>query len=724
MILHKQYFPSDNADADHKADNGAATTGKKETPLPTDKGTPKASVTPPMDVVGKPDTAPQEPTEKIIPGTVAPIHAKEPQLLRKEHTTDRRRESQGQTDYGNFHKTDCHDSSHKQENRKKRHHHPVRNGKTLQCANKLENASQPANRPAADEAGNDGKQKTIAERRRNCKPQPIQGRNCQSHSGNASGESLESHGQEATDMPAPQIGKQPCPDNRPHQGHEKQNKDYDVLGVHPQKRRTSAGTRKDDSLSKPRHTVGATGNKATCKTLAEKRGKHAPQQTTVSSNPRTTEGQNRRSAGGKPWSKDVLIDTGNKKEPGGLPHHANSQHRKKPPMTVYDPCLGRHPIPVCDYKDLMALIADDTNFLEALRKVNSKPHKAAGYDHKDVREVCTPLLASKRKRDEIRNELMNGTFQPYIVRTKLIPKKNGKWRTLGIAIVLDRIVQTMIIQVISRFFPEGTWSPFSFAYQEKRSVANAITEVNHIREEGYEFCVCLDLKAFFDNVPHYRLMEKLKVHLRDPRVIDLVTKFLTPVIAGRDGGLTRNRLGTPQGSVLSPWLASMLYLHELDMELTQRRLCFVRYADDVTIFCHSLCAAKRVRTNVIHFIEDIMKCPVNREKTTIVSIRKLALLGVCLDKGRWHIQRDKEKEICGSFLRSLELYSRTKNLEVLRKAVARMTGFIQHYRRIPGLARKDLKDLAKWSTRNWIRILGKPWGDEFKSRLFLQLYIM
>ena len=723
MIISHQSFPGDTEQVGLKADNDVAIS----MPLPLDKGTPKATVTPPMDVAGNPDTAPKEPKEKTPPGSVTLIRTQEPQLPRKEydrHAADRKCESQGRAGSGNFHTANSHDPDHKQEKRKKHHHHPVRSGKTLQCANRLENASQPANRPAADEAGNNGKQKTPAERRRNCKPQPIQGRNRQRHSGNASGKSCESQGQEITDMPAPQVGKHPCPDNRTRQGHEKQNKDYEVPGMHPQGKRSPADTRKNGSLSKPRHNVGATGNKATCKTLAEKRGKHAPQQTTVSSNPRTTEGQNKRSAGGKPWSKDVLIDTGKRKAPGGLPLHANSPHRNKPSRTIYDPCIGRHPIPVCGRMDLMDRIADDTNFLEALRKVNSKPHKAAGYDHKDVREVCEPLLANKHERDKIRKALLDGTFRPYIVRTKLIPKKNGKWRTLGIAIVLDRIVQTMIIQVISRFFPENTWSKFSFAYQEKRSVANAITEVNHIREEGYDFCVCLDLKAFFDNVPHYRLIEKLKVHLRDTRVIDLVTKFLTPVVAGRDGGLIRNRLGTPQGSVLSPWLASMLYLHELDMELTQRGHRYVRYADDVTIFCRSLCAAKRIRAKVIQFIEGTMMCPVNREKTTIVSIRKLEVLGVCLDKGRWHIQRDKEKEICGSFLRSLELYSRSKDPEVLRKAVARMTGFIQHYRRISGLARKDLKDLAKWSTRNWIRMLGEPWGDEFKSKLYLQLYNM
>lgn len=391
---------------------------------------------------------------------------------------------------------------------------------------------------------------------------------------------------------------------------------------------------------------------------------------------------------------------------------------------VYDPNLGRHPIPVCNCTDLMERIVDDTNFLTALKKVNRKPKKAAGIDHRTVREVCGPLLASKPKRDKIRKLLLNGTYNPCTVRTTSIPKKGGKRRTLGIAIVLDRIVQTMITQVISGILPKSTWSKFSFAYQEKRDVTNAIAEVNRIREEEYAFCVCLDLKTFFDLVPHDRLVEKLKVHLLDQRVVELVKKFLTPVMADPDGSLRRNRIGTPQGSVLSPWLASKLYMHELDMELKLRGNRYVRYADDVTIFCRSRSAAKRVKTRVIQFVEDIMKCPANRKKTTIVDIRKLAVLGVYMDKGHWHIQREKEQEACGSFLRALEMYSKSKDKAVLEKAVARMNGFLQHYRRIPGLARKDVRDIARWCTKKWRKLLGSPFDNDPETvSLYLRLVI-
>lgn len=725
MITSRQPFPGDAETTGLKADNGVITSGTTA-PLPPDKGTPKANVTPPKDEAGKPNTTPGKPTGKQISGTVTPIRTNEPQQPRKEcnrTAAGRKYESQGRTDIGNFHKAGASGFAHKHESRTKHLHSPAKKGNTDQSARSLNTDSRQLHRSHNDVSGYQGKQKTPADRRRSCKPQPTHDRNPQGRNESPSGKSRESQqGQERTDTAASRTGTMTRPAVRTCQGWKK-SKDYKDHGMNSYGKHSPAGTRKNGSLPTHRHADDTAGT-TTCKTPADRRRKHVPQQTTGFNTPRTPRGENNKSAGGNPKSKVVLIETGQRKAPGDLPRHAGSQHRNMPRGKVYDPNLGRHPIPVCNCTDLMERIVDDTNFLTALKKVNRKPKKAAGIDHRTVREVCGPLLASKPKRDKIRKLLLNGTYNPCTVRTTSIPKKGGKRRTLGIAIVLDRIVQTMITQVISGILPKSTWSKFSFAYQEKRDVTNAIAEVNRIREEEYAFCVCLDLKTFFDLVPHDRLVEKLKVHLLDQRVVELVKKFLTPVMADPDGSLRRNRIGTPQGSVLSPWLASKLYMHELDMELKLRGNRYVRYADDVTIFCRSRSAAKRVKTRVIQFVEDIMKCPANRKKTTIVDIRKLAVLGVYMDKGHWHIQREKEQEACGSFLRALEMYSKSKDKAVLEKAVARMNGFLQHYRRIPGLARKDVRDIARWSTKKWRKLLGSPFENDPETvSLYLRLVI-
>lgn len=387
---------------------------------------------------------------------------------------------------------------------------------------------------------------------------------------------------------------------------------------------------------------------------------------------------------------------------GGQKESARSHNWKPHRNKVYDPNLGRHSVPVVEDPHLMERIVDDSNFIRALEKINQEPNKACGCDHKGVREVCSHLLESQEAREKVRKALLNGTYQVNRVLSRQIPKSNGKMRTLGIATVMDRIVETMIYMAVEDSLPENPWSPYSFAYLPKRGTKDAINEVNHIREEGYKFGICLDLKAFFDNVPHDRLIRKLREHVKDKRVVRLVIAFLTPVVIGdRTGSLAVNRIGTPQGSVISPWLASKLYLDELDKELTLRQHRFVRYADDVTVFCRTKPAAKRVMAKLIGFIEGTMKCPVNREKTKIVEIERISLLGVELKNGKWQILRKKVVEKCAQFWHQLSLYQQTRDVYYLCMAEAVMRGFVEAYDKIPGINRNRINSLKRWSRRKW-----------------------
>jgi len=393
--------------------------------------------------------------------------------------------------------------------------------------------------------------------------------------------------------------------------------------------------------------------------------------------------------------------------PGGPDCSASSHKRKASTRAYYDPLLGNHNIPVVKVPDLMERIVDDANFLHAILAVGKAPEKAPGCDHKSVGDVCRWLYSTPTAREEIRQRLLQGIYRPMKVRTVQIPKPNGKKRTLGIATVQDRIVQTMILQAVTANLPEDAWNKHSYAYLPESGVANAIAEVNRIREEGYRYGISLDLKSFFDNVPHDRLTYQLQRHITDKRVVRLVSVYLTPLMIGKCQKLTKNRIGTPQGSVLSPWLASMLYLDELDQELEHRGLRFVRYADDVTVFSHSRKSAKRIKARLIEFLENTMKCPVNKDKTKVVKIDDLSLLGVYLDRGYWRIQRDKERDASAAYLAGLHKYAKTKKAAFLVKTADHMRGFVNHYARIPGMAHDEVPALKRWCMNRWKAIAGR-----------------
>lgn len=125
----------------------------------------------------------------------------------------------------------------------------------------------------------------------------------------------------------------------------------------------------------------------------------------------------------------------------------------------------------------------------------------------------------------------------------------------------------------------------------------------------------LDLAKFFDTVNHAKLLQLLSERIKDGRVISLIHKFLrAPVL--EDGKSTPNTIGTPQGGPISPILANIM-LNELDKKLEERGHPFVRYVDDMMIFCKSRKAAERTLANIKPFIEKKLFLKLNEEKTKI-----------------------------------------------------------------------------------------------------------
>lgn len=130
--------------------------------------------------------------------------------------------------------------------------------------------------------------------------------------------------------------------------------------------------------------------------------------------------------------------------------------------------------------------------------------------------------------------------------------------------------------------------------------------------------VDLDLEQYFDTVDHSKLIQILSETIHDGRVISLIHKFLNAGIMIK-GVKTTNDFGVPQGGPLSPLLANIM-LNELDKELELRNHRFVRYADDIVIFCRSERSCERTYQHILPFIEGKLRLKVNRQKTKITHI--------------------------------------------------------------------------------------------------------
>ncbi|MCP4668406.1 MAG: group II intron reverse transcriptase/maturase [Deltaproteobacteria bacterium] len=337
------------------------------------------------------------------------------------------------------------------------------------------------------------------------------------------------------------------------------------------------------------------------------------------------------------------------------------------------------------HSKVMEKVYDPRRLRQAWQQVRRNAG-AAGIDKMTVE-------AFERREDEllqfIHEKLETGTYRFKPARRVLIPKEgSSKKRGLGIPVVMDRIVSQSINLVFVWIF-DSDFTESNFGFRVGKSQHRAIRHVQGIIVDGYEWCASIDLKSFFDEIPHSLILKLVRRKISDERLVTLIARALKAGVIV-DGKFEKTIKGCPQGSPLSPMLSNIV-LNELDHELERRGHRYCRWADDFLIFVKSERAANRVMAGIVGYLEGELNLPVNREKSKVALCKDASFLG-------FQILRDKIR---------VSKKARMKFKEKVRRLTRRNNPLSMY---------QIIEDLNKY-LRGWVSYFGI---QEFK-KIFMEL---
>jgi RNA-directed DNA polymerase len=252
--------------------------------------------------------------------------------------------------------------------------------------------------------------------------------------------------------------------------------------------------------------------------------------------------------------------------------------------------------------------------LTAWKKVK-KNKGASGIDQISITRFENQL---ELQLNTIKRQLHGKSYKPQPVRRMDIQKRNSsKKRKLGIPTVRDRVIQQVLKGILEPIF-EPHFSEHSYGYRPGRNTHDALNEIETLRRE-HNWVVDTDIKGFFDNVDHDILIDLVNERVSDGSILKLIRLFLKAGVM-HEGKLYPTRIGTPQGGVISPLLAN-IYLNHLDRRLEEMGYHFVRYADDIVIFCRNKAEAIDALEFARNVLQQDLRLQLNEQKTKIKCLK-------------------------------------------------------------------------------------------------------
>ena len=306
------------------------------------------------------------------------------------------------------------------------------------------------------------------------------------------------------------------------------------------------------------------------------------------------------------------------------------------------------------FQNLMEIISSPENIRLAYRNIKrNSGSNTSGTDSVTIKDIES--IPIDKYVEIVQRKL--SYYKPKPVKRVEIPKPNGKLRPLGIPTIIDRLVQQSILQVLEPIC-EAKFHERSNGFRPNRSTENAMAQCYRmIQQQGLHFVVDIDIKGFFDNVNHSKLIKQMwSMGIRDKQLICIIKAMLTATIVMPDGEIVQPTCGTPQGGILSPLLSNIV-LNELDWWISSqwedmptqyeyatgvskngtpirsatftalrgtklKEMYIVRYADDFKIFCRKRSDADKVFIAVKLWLQDRLKLQISEEKSKVVNLKR------------------------------------------------------------------------------------------------------